>query len=140
MNADAVASELPYLRRFARALAGNQKSGDAYVAATLEALVADPDEYTRMNAIRAAQRLAQRHPEASIRLLNRVSFADSARVADEVFQILGPHGDLRADQLPTAIIDRLLSELEACPSIEGYWVEAFLAEVAATEAELRGRK
>jgi len=96
----------------------------------LEALVVDPDESTRMSAVRAAQRLAQHHPDASIRLLNRVSFADSAYVADEVFQILGPHGDLRPDQVPKAVIDRLLSELEACPSIEGYWVEAFLSDIS----------
>ncbi|MDP9024658.1 MAG: response regulator, partial [Candidatus Eremiobacteraeota bacterium] len=37
-----VAQHLPYLRRYARALAGDQSSGDAYVAATLEALIADP--------------------------------------------------------------------------------------------------
>lgn len=39
--ADLVANELPYLRRFARALAGSQDAGDAYVVAMLEALVAD---------------------------------------------------------------------------------------------------
>ncbi len=33
---------VPYLRRYARALAGSQASGDAYVAATLEALIEDP--------------------------------------------------------------------------------------------------
>jgi DNA-directed RNA polymerase specialized sigma24 family protein len=33
---------LPYLRRFARAVTGSQKSGDAYVASTLEAILADP--------------------------------------------------------------------------------------------------
>jgi len=38
----AVAEHLPYLRRYARALTGSQKSGDAYVVATLEALIADP--------------------------------------------------------------------------------------------------
>jgi CheY-like chemotaxis protein len=32
---------LPYLRRYARALTGNQAAGDAYVAATLEAIIAD---------------------------------------------------------------------------------------------------
>jgi DNA-directed RNA polymerase specialized sigma24 family protein/CheY-like chemotaxis protein len=37
-----IAPHLPYLRRFARALSGTQGAGDAYVAATLEALVADP--------------------------------------------------------------------------------------------------
>lgn len=39
--ADLVAPELPYLRRFARALTGSQEHGDAYVVAMLEALVAD---------------------------------------------------------------------------------------------------
>jgi CheY-like chemotaxis protein len=37
-----VAQHVPYLRRYARALTGSQVSGDAYVAATLETLVADP--------------------------------------------------------------------------------------------------
>src|SRR6266403_3934448 len=41
-NSAAVAQYLPFLRRYARALTGNQASGDAYVAATLEALIADP--------------------------------------------------------------------------------------------------
>lgn len=38
----AIAPHLPYLRRFARALAGTQAAGDAYVAATLEMLIEDP--------------------------------------------------------------------------------------------------
>lgn len=33
---------LPYLRRFSRALTGSQESGDKYVAAMLQALIADP--------------------------------------------------------------------------------------------------
>jgi CheY-like chemotaxis protein len=36
-----IAPHLPYLRRFARALAGTQAAGDAYVAATLEVLAED---------------------------------------------------------------------------------------------------
>ena len=40
---DAVAPHIPYLRRFARALSGTQAAGDAYVAATLEAILADPE-------------------------------------------------------------------------------------------------
>ena len=39
---DAVARHIPFLRRFARALSGTQAAGDAYVVATLEAIVADP--------------------------------------------------------------------------------------------------
>ncbi len=40
--AKVVASHLPLLRRYARALTGSQKSGDAYVAATLESLIEFP--------------------------------------------------------------------------------------------------
>ena len=36
-----VARNLPYLRRYARALAGSQAAGDAYVVATLESIIAD---------------------------------------------------------------------------------------------------
>ena len=38
----AVGAHIPRLRRFARALSGSQESGDAYVTAVLEALLADP--------------------------------------------------------------------------------------------------
>ena len=41
-TSQAVIQHLPFLRRYARALTGNQASGDAYVAATLESLIADP--------------------------------------------------------------------------------------------------
>jgi CheY-like chemotaxis protein/DNA-directed RNA polymerase specialized sigma24 family protein len=36
-----IAAELPYLRRYARALTGSQDTGDRYAAATLEAILAD---------------------------------------------------------------------------------------------------
>lgn len=42
-----IAPQLPYLRRFSRALSGSQASGDAYVVETLEALVADPSSFPR---------------------------------------------------------------------------------------------
>jgi CheY-like chemotaxis protein/DNA-directed RNA polymerase specialized sigma24 family protein len=40
-----LAPHLPFVRRYARALTGNQKQGDAYVRATLEAIVAAPGEF-----------------------------------------------------------------------------------------------
>src|SRR5271166_4731122 len=40
-----VSPELPAVRRFARLVAGSQKSGDAHVVATLEALNADPSSF-----------------------------------------------------------------------------------------------
>jgi len=43
--AQTIAPHIPYLRRFARSLTGSQPSGDAYVEAVLQALVADPSLY-----------------------------------------------------------------------------------------------
>jgi len=40
--ASIVAANLPFLRRYARALTGSQDSGDRYAAATLEAILEDP--------------------------------------------------------------------------------------------------
>ena len=42
-----LAPHLPFLRRYGRALTGNQQHGDAYVRATLEAIIAAPDEFPR---------------------------------------------------------------------------------------------
>ena len=41
-TSQSVIQHLPFLRRYARALTGHQASGDAYVAATLESLIASP--------------------------------------------------------------------------------------------------
>jgi CheY-like chemotaxis protein/DNA-directed RNA polymerase specialized sigma24 family protein len=42
LKSQTVAQYLPFLRRYARALTGNQTSGDHYVVAALEALAEDP--------------------------------------------------------------------------------------------------
>lgn len=42
-----IAAQLPFLRRYARALTGSQLSGDAYVAAVLKTLVADQSIFPR---------------------------------------------------------------------------------------------
>ena len=42
-----LAPHLPFLRRYARALTGTQQHGDAFVKATLEAIVAAPGEFPR---------------------------------------------------------------------------------------------
>ncbi len=49
-----IAPHLPYLRRFARATTGSQTSGDAYVAATLEALIADTSIFPKATSDRIA--------------------------------------------------------------------------------------
>ncbi len=45
--AQTIAPHIPYLRRFARSLTGSQPSGDAYVEAVLQALVADSSLFSR---------------------------------------------------------------------------------------------
>lgn len=68
--AENLRSHLPYLRRYARALTGSQKSGDAFVKATLEAIIADPttvsdDDNVRVGLYRVFSRIWE---SASIRL------------------------------------------------------------------------
>lgn len=48
--ATAIGTELPFLRRYARALTGSQDSGDNYAAATLEAILEDPSLIGEMDA------------------------------------------------------------------------------------------
>jgi len=52
--AESIAPHLPYLRRYARSLTGSQHSGDNYVAAVLEALIADSSSFDRTLSPRAA--------------------------------------------------------------------------------------
>ncbi|MBX3597485.1 MAG: response regulator [Rhizobiaceae bacterium] len=49
-----IAPHLPYLRRFSRAVSGSQTSGDAMVAALLEAIIADVSIYPTASSDRIA--------------------------------------------------------------------------------------
>lgn len=49
-----IAPHLPFLRRFSRAATGSQASGDALVAATLEAIIADVDVFPDLSSDRIA--------------------------------------------------------------------------------------
>lgn len=70
-----VAEHLPLLRRYARALTGSQSSGDAYVAAMLEALLQDPSLLEETHGARAGLfRLFTR-------IWNSVSVNDDSEVA-----------------------------------------------------------
>ncbi|PZX18901.1 CheY-like chemotaxis protein [Palleronia aestuarii] len=51
---DTIGGELPYLRRYARALTGSQRTGDNYAAATLEAILQEPSIFERDIAPRTA--------------------------------------------------------------------------------------
>lgn len=47
-----IAAQLPYLRRYARALTGSQTSGDAYAAATLEAILVDSSPLEKSKSVK----------------------------------------------------------------------------------------
>ncbi len=49
---DQIAMQLPYLRRYARALTGSQTSGDKYAVATLEAILQDRSSFDDGNSVR----------------------------------------------------------------------------------------
>lgn len=49
-----VLAHIPYLRRFARALVGDREGGDAYVLATLETVVAEPERIADAEDLRVA--------------------------------------------------------------------------------------
>lgn len=97
MIAEAVASELPYLRRFARALSGRQESGDAYVASTLEALIADSTLFdtslpARIALYRVFLKVWNSNPINTERgePLGDVSGRESGRDADRRIEMITP--------------------------------------------------
>jgi len=49
-----ISAHLPYLRRFARALVGTREGGDAFVMATLEVIVAEPQKLQANDDLRVA--------------------------------------------------------------------------------------
>lgn len=53
-TSELIVPHLPYLRRFARALAGSQTIGDVYVQAALEAIIAEPQLVTEAKDARIA--------------------------------------------------------------------------------------
>lgn len=52
--AQSIGRELPFLRRYARALTGNQEAGDNYAAATLEAILSDRSLLDQASSLRVA--------------------------------------------------------------------------------------
>jgi len=78
-----IAPHLPYLRRFARALSGTQASGDAYVVATLEALIADPATFPRQLNPRVGLYRLFLQMWSSVGLNNQAPAPDTERSAAE---------------------------------------------------------
>lgn len=91
--AKTILPHLPNLRRFARSLTGAQKSGDAYVATMLEALVADPSIFPSDMATRSAlYRVFLKSWNAiSVNARSEVAYPRSAEaIADRRLDMLTP--------------------------------------------------
>src|SRR5258708_26156669 len=116
-----VAEHLPLLRRYARALTGNQASGDAYVAAMLEALLQD------------TTLLDQRHgPRAGL-----------FRLFTQIWNSVSVNGDSDVATLPLPS-ERRLSNITPLPrqaflllSLEGFSEEEVAFILATDIAETR---
>ncbi len=91
---DLIAPQLPYLRRFARALSGSQQSGDAYVVSMLEALVAEPATFSGDMDPKVALYRAFLKIWSSVRLnvdgLDPASSSDAVAAADRNLEALTP--------------------------------------------------
>lgn len=87
-----IAPHLPLLRRYARALTGAQESGDAFVAATLEAIVAAPDDFPRDSGTRVGLYLLFHRiwSSANIEVEGDEESSHGARKAQERLRTLSP--------------------------------------------------
>ena len=86
-----IAPHLPLLRRYARALTGAQASGDAFVAASLEAIVANPGEFPSDLEPRAGlYKVFHRIWESANIEVNGVEESATARKAQERLRQLAP--------------------------------------------------
>ena len=106
-RSQAVAPHLPLLRRYARALTGSQASGDAYVAAMLEALLQDPSVLDN-RASSAGRAVSAVHPDLEFGVGQRQGRAGRRRPA--VRAAAGPYHPAAAPGLPAAVAGRLFRE------------------------------
>jgi len=124
-----LAPHLPFLRRYARALTGSQKHGDAYVRQALEAIVAAPNEFprdvdVRLGLYRTFQRIWQSTHDDPERAENAAE--DNANVADARLSRITP----RSRQA------LLLTQLEGfVPEDAAYLMETDAADVESLVAE-----
>jgi CheY-like chemotaxis protein len=124
--AASIAPHLPFLRRFSRALTGNQNSGDAYVVALLEALIADPSKFdtepsTRVSLYRTYCKLWEsitlnvKGSGAAFEVVTQRQLAHLAPHAREAFLLLSIEGFSKVEiavilSKTTPEIDALLDE------------------------------
>ena len=136
---ETIAAHLPYLRRYARALTGNQSTGDKYAAATLEAVVQDRSIFDGTLAPRVALFKAFHAIWASAGQPTKGAADDSTRLeaaAQDHMAALTPNA--REALLLNTIEAFSFDEIAAIMDIEPSEAEA-LVRIAVTEMELSVR-
>jgi CheY-like chemotaxis protein/DNA-directed RNA polymerase specialized sigma24 family protein len=118
-----LAPHLPFLRRYGRALTGSQQHGDAYVRATLQAIVAAPQDFprdvdVRLGLYRTFQRIWQSTNDDTV---SDADPTDTSNVADARL----------ARILPRSRQALLLTQLEGFTSEDA----GYLMDVSATDVE-----
>lgn len=115
-----IAGHLPYLRRYARALTGNQTTGDNYAIATLEAILADPGILSSHD----------NHKVALFSVLHTVWAGTGAPVSDASDSRLGAAAQAHMARLTPNSREALLLS-----TIEGFTTSEVAAIIGADEAE-----
>ncbi|MEL7687923.1 response regulator [Citromicrobium bathyomarinum] len=120
-----VAANLPYLRRYARALTGSQQTGDAFVRATLEAALADDDLKASLEGGRVPL----------YRAFNKVWSSAYLEVADQGAEGADLPGDVEADRLQN--VTPLNRQALLLTTLEDFTIEqsSEIMEIPAEEVE-----
>ncbi len=125
-----LAPHLPFLRRYGRALTGSQEHGDRYVRATLEAIVAAPEEFPRDVEPRLGL-------YRTFHVIWRTANVDTGTATDD--GIDGPEAIANARLAKMAPLSRqalLLTAMEGfTPEDAGYLIDHDADEVEALVAE-----
>jgi CheY-like chemotaxis protein/DNA-directed RNA polymerase specialized sigma24 family protein len=119
-----LAPHLPFLRRYGRALTGSQTHGDKYVRATLEAIVAAPEEFPR-------------DVDPRLGLYRTFQAIWSSANYDEPEDSVGGSGDESIARARLARIAPLSRQALLLTAMEGFTPEdaAYLIEVDVDEVE-----
>lgn len=118
---DEIGEQLPYLRRYARALTGSQKSGDTYAVATLEAILESPESVAGDLTVK----------QALFRTFNSIWTSSGARISDQS-DISSP--EARAQRLMAGLTENTREAL-LLHSIERFPVNEVAAIMEVSESE-----
>jgi transcriptional regulator with XRE-family HTH domain len=125
--------DLTLSRAVAHAFGWNRGTRTTLLEGEMDILVAlaeEADPVTRQLVVTSARQLAGHHRTEALTLICRIPFEDSPQVTDDVLQLFVGAGALSWDELPEADAKALLAQLEACPSIEEYWIQTFLVALS----------